>query len=283
LTSTQFSSDKYEPSSDMKNFNWNAEEYEKYSSEQKKWAKELIEKLNLKENDSVLDLGCGDGKITAEIASRLPNGFVTGVDNSTSMINRAKSKYPAEKYPNLSFHLMDAKALTFNNQFDIIFSNAALHWVYDHRKVLNGIYKGLKPEGRILIQMGGKGNASAAFEIIEEMTSLSKWNPYLKDFQSPYHFYSDEVYKELLPDAGFHPQRIELIKKDMMHEGKKGFEGFIRTTWLPATEKIPENIREKFISEAADLYMKKYPPDQNGKVHIAMLRLEIEAIKNNRL
>ena len=227
-------------------------------------------------------MGCGDGKVTAQIASKIPGGFVKGIDNSESMVKLAQKKYPADKYPNLSFTLMDAKDLRFSNQFDVVFSNAALHWVGDHKKAFQGIYNSLKPAGRILIQAGGKGNAAAAFEIIDEMTLMKKWAPYLKNFKSPYNFLSDEDYKELIPKMGFIPLRIELINKEMVHDGKKGFEGFIRTTWLPATELIPETMRKEFISEAADLYMKKYPPDESGKVHIAMVRLEVEALKKNK-
>ena len=127
-------------------------------------------------------MGCGDGKVTAQIASKIPGGFVKGIDNSESMVKLAQKKYPADKYPNLSFTLMDAKDLRFSNQFDVVFSNAALHWADDHKKAFQGIYNSLKPAGRILIQAGGKGNAAAAFEIIDEMTLMKKWAPYLKKF-----------------------------------------------------------------------------------------------------
>lgn len=258
---------------------WNAKEYEKYSSGQTKWGEELLKKLNLKGNEYVLDTGCGDGKITYEISLLVPDGFVKGIDNSISMINNARSKYPVGQFPNLSFELMNVKAIKLKDQFDVVFSNAALHWVDDHSKVLRGIYNSLKPGGKILLQMGGKGNASAAFGIINEMASMRKWSPYLKGIKSPYHFFSNEEYKSFIQEAGFTPVRIELIKKDMVHEGKKGFEGFIRTTWLPFTERIPEKQREEFISEAAGLYLKKHPLDRDGKVHIGMVRLEVEAKK----
>ena len=133
-------------------YNWEAKDYSELSSEQQKWGKELISKLNLKEDDHVLDIGCGDGKITAEITAQVPDGCVTGIDNSEEMINLAAEKFPPDKYPNLSFQICNAKEITFNNQFTIVFSNAALHWVDDHTIVLEGIYRSLKPGGRILLQ-----------------------------------------------------------------------------------------------------------------------------------
>jgi trans-aconitate 2-methyltransferase len=263
----------------MPKFEWNAEEYTKFSSAQEKWARELLAKLDLKGNEDVLDLGCGDGKITVEIAKDLFNGTVTGVDNSEEMITLANEKYPKDRYKNLSFYVMDAKELIYTNRFDIVFSNAALHWVDDHRSALKGINRSLRKGGRILIQTGGKGNAAAAFKTIGEMTSMPEWRSYLEGTKSPYNFFSDEEYKVLIPETGFNPIRIELLEKDMIHDGIEGFKGFIRTTWLPYTLRIPEEKREQFISDAAQLYVSKYPADKEGKVHIGMVRLEVEAEK----
>ncbi len=260
----------------MARFEWNAGEYAKYSSAQKTWAEELIAKLNLKGNEHVLDLGCGEGKITAEIASLVPDGSVVGVDNSEEMITLAQERY---SFNNLSFRVMDAKEINYSNQFDVVFSNAALHWVDDHKKVLEGINRSLKPGGRFLIQTGGKGNAAAAFETINEMSLMKEWMPFLNEVKSPYNFLSDKDYEVLVPEAGFRPVRIELIPKDMVHDGIEGFKGFIRTTWLPYTLRIPEDKREQFISDAAGLFVRKYPADKEGKVHIGMVRLEAEAIK----
>jgi trans-aconitate methyltransferase len=260
-------------------FEWDADEYARHSSAQEKWARELLAKLKLKGNENVLDLGCGDGKITAEIANIIKDGSVIGVDNSESMIKLAQGKYLNKKHNNLSFRVMDAKKLMFDEKFDVVFSNAALHWVDDHGKVLEGIHRSLKPGGRFLIQTGGTGNAAAAFETVKEMAVLDEWLPYLKDAESPYNFLSDNEYRKLIPEKGFRPLRIELLKKDMIHDGIEGFKGFIRTTWLPFTMRIPEEKREQFITETAEHYISKYPPDKEGKVHIAMVRLEAEAVK----
>lgn len=263
----------------MPKFEWNADEYAKYSSGQEKWAKELLAKLKLNGNEAVLDLGCGDGRITVEIAAMVNNGSVIGVDNSEEMIKLAKERYPAEKYINFSFMVMDAKEIKFTGKFDVVFSNAALHWVDDHKKVLEGINRSLKPGGRFLIQTGGTGNAAAAFETLREMTELAEWEPYLKGARSPYNFFSNSDYEKLVPETGFNPVRIELLSKDMVHKGIEGFKGFIRTTWLPFTQRIPEEKREQFITETAELYVKKYPVDEEGNVHIGMVRLEAEAVK----
>ncbi len=88
-------------------YKWDAEDYHKSSCEQQKWARELILKLELKGNERALDIGCGDGKVTAELAKRLPSGSVFGIDNSEELIRFAQGNFPSENFPNLAFELID--------------------------------------------------------------------------------------------------------------------------------------------------------------------------------
>ena len=113
-------------------FTWNAADYHTSSPAQYLWAQELIAKLGLSGNERVLDIGCGDGKVTAEISRHLPGGNVTGVDNSPEMIRFACDHFPWTEYRNLSFVSMDARGLSYLEEFDVVFSNAALHWITDH-------------------------------------------------------------------------------------------------------------------------------------------------------
>src|SRR5512147_1643215 len=117
-------------------YQWDAADYARSSSGQQQWARELIGKLHLQGSESLLDIGCGDGKVTAEIASLLTDGAALGVDNSPEMVSLARSSYPRQSYPNLDFQLADAASLPFESSFDVIFSNATLHWVMDHQPVL---------------------------------------------------------------------------------------------------------------------------------------------------
>ena len=114
-------------------YKWDALDYQKSSEAQLKLGRELIAKLGLKGGEHVLDIGCGDGKVTAEIASRLPQGSVTGIDNSRVMIELACHTFAPDEFPNLRFIRMDARELDFQSAFDIVFSNAVLHWISDHR------------------------------------------------------------------------------------------------------------------------------------------------------
>ena len=138
---------------------WNAADYAANSTVQQSWARELIAKLHLRGDEHLLDVGCGDGKVTAEIARAVPRGSVTGIDASAEMIAFAKKTFPQKGLPNLEFHVMDAREIELNKQFDLVFSNAALHWVDDHQRFLQGASAVLKPGGRLVVSCGGKGNA----------------------------------------------------------------------------------------------------------------------------
>jgi len=260
-------------------YTWDAEDYARHSTAQFTWACEMIGKLNLHGSESVLDIGCGDGKVTAMIASSLAAGSVTGIDSSASMIALAQKTFPPLLYPGFSFVQADASMLSYKNQFDLVFSNAALHWIADQVSVLRGVRAALKPSGRIFFQMGGRGNAEDVLAIANRCITERRWQSYFRGFVFPYHFFSPEEYAVFLEEAGLIAKRLELIPKDMTQEGREGFAGWIRTTWLPFTDRIPEPKRDLFIADLIDAYLREFPVDTKGLVHTKMVRLEVEAVK----
>lgn len=259
---------------------WNPELYASSSSAQKSWGLELLAKLPLTGNEKVLDVGCGDGKLSAEISMRLPEGSVLGIDLSEAMVCFAKTRYPKEQFPNLSFILMDAEKLPFDSEFDVIFSNAALHWIKEPEAietVLKGFLKSLRPGGKLLAQFGGKGNAEEVLLVLNSMLEREKWSPYFKNFVFPYGFYGPEEYGKWLKNTGFSARRTELYSKDMALKGKEGLSGWFASTWHPFTQRVPENLKEEFIDELTTHFIKLHPLDNEGYVHVRMVRLEIEA------
>lgn len=256
---------------------WNAQDYARNSSAQWKWALELIDKLPLRGDETLLDIGCGDGKITAVLAERLPRGRAVGIDASAAMVTLAQEHFPAEDYPNLSFRQADAAELDLSERFDAVFSNATLHWIADHRAVLRGLGRCLKHGARILFQMGGRGNTLGIEAAFRSRMEDSSWQEYFTGFQKPHHYYGPEEYQQWLPEAGFRARRVELIPKDMQHEGPDGLKGWLRTTWFPYTNHVPEAQRDTFLAEVLDAYLAANPLDEHGNTHVAMVRLEVEA------
>jgi trans-aconitate methyltransferase len=258
---------------------WNAQDYSQNSSAQQKWAHELIDKLHLRADEHVLDIGCGDGKVTAELARRASRGVVVGIDNSRDMVWFARETFPESTHANLFFLHCDASAMQFQDQFDVIFSNAALHWIVNHRPVLQGISRALKPNGRILLQMGGRGNAAGVLRAVNDVTSDANWSRFFQAFRFPYGFHAPEDYREWLQQAGLAPQRVELIPKDMIHTSIDKFAGWFRTTWMPWIQSVPADCREEFIETIVARYLSRHPVDEVGRVHVEMVRLEVEAQK----
>ncbi len=257
---------------------WDAEAYRKSSTAQWEWGRELIERLRLRGDESVLDIGCGDGKLTVEIARLAPRGYVVGLDSSPEMIYFARRNFPSERYPNLVWVLMDAEQMNFNGVFDLVFSNSALHWIKDQLSVLKKIKRSLKPSGRVMLRLAGKGNALEVVEVLLDLFRNGKWVEYFHGFQSPYAFCGPEEYEAWLREAGLRPLRVELTPKQMTQPGSEGLAAWIRTTWLPLTQRIPGELREDFIRDLVEGYLERYPPDAEGLVRVSAPRLDVEAI-----
>jgi trans-aconitate 2-methyltransferase len=260
-------------------YSWDAADYARSSSVQQVWAKELIAKLKLQGNEAVLDIGCGDGKVTAEIASLVPEGSVVGVDKSPAMVSQAVNGYPSSLHSNLRFQICDAAELPFDNEFDVIFSNATLHWLVDHRPALKGIQRSLKANGRILLQMGGQGNAARVVEAMDLVRNRPEWSSYFANFEFPYGFYGPGEYCKWLVEAGLICCRVELIPKEAVHANRDKFAGWLRTTWLPYSHRVPPDQRNRFLQEVEAAYIDKDPVLEDGSVHVQMVRLEVESIK----
>jgi trans-aconitate methyltransferase len=268
---------------------WSAADYASNSTVQQTWARELIAKLKLRGDGRILDVGCGDGKITAEIARAIPRGAAMGVDASPQMIEFAARTF---SLPNLKFHVLDARQIKSqpltpvglgegdgSSGFDVVFSNAALHWVDDHQAFLRGAASVLKPGGRLIVSCGGRGNAHDVFLALRPEMRLKRWREFFRKMEAPYFFHSPDEYKKWLPRFGFKTRKVKLAPKDATYPGAEGFATWLRTTWLPYTQRVPENVREEFIAEVVERYVAKHRVDAKGLVHVRMVRLEIDAVK----
>ncbi|MGZ4936814.1 MAG: class I SAM-dependent methyltransferase [Halobacteriota archaeon] len=258
-------------------YEWDADGYEKHSSPQHQWALDLIRTLTFVGDERVLDVGCGDGKISAELATRVPNGSVLGIDSSRAMIHFAQGKFPPARFGNLRFQHGDATHLMFCDEFDLVISFAALHWIQDHRAVLQGIKRALRPDGRVILQFGGEGNIATLLAVTDELTKHDRWRRHFVGFTHPWLFYDLSSYRALINEVGLSAKRVELVPKDMVFDEKDALKEWISTVFLPYVERLPEAQRGTFTEELAALYLVRRPPDRRGAIHVPIVRLEAEA------
>jgi trans-aconitate methyltransferase len=261
-------------------FIWNPADYAAHSASQQVWARELIAKLNLRGDERILDVGCGDGKVTAELSLEVSRGAVVGIDSSPDMVRFARETFGSGKFPNLNFRVMDARELELDGRFDLVFSNATLHWVDNHPAFLRGAAACLRRGGRLVVSCGGKGNAQDVFNALRPELRLQRWRKYFRRLEAPYFFYSPEEYLEWLPRYDFATADVQLASRDAVPEGRDGFAAWLRTTWLPYTQRVPEDLRDEFITGVVDRYLAQHPPDPAGRVHVRMVRLEIDAVRS---
>ena len=125
--------------------------------------------------------------------------------------------------------------------------------------------------------MGGKGNAQDILSILKWLLREERWRKFFVNFSFPYGFYAPEEYEVWLREAKLKPERVELLPKDMRLQGKEGLAGWIRTTWLPYTERLPAELTDRFIEEIVNAYLEEHHVDGADTVHVRMVRLEVEA------
>ncbi len=256
-------------------YRWDASDYHRSASAQTGWGREVHDRLALRGDEHVVDLGCGDGRLTAELAARLPRGSVTGIDADPNMIRFAREHQARD---NVAFLLGDARRFQLDRRAALIVSTATLHWVEDHQAVLRRCRAHLDPGGRIHFQMGGRGNCAGILAAAEAIAAEPRWAPHLLPFSNPWHFQGPEAYLSLLPACGFRPLRAELLARDMVHDGPDGLRGWLRTTWMPVLSRVPEELRAELVEAIAEAYLAQRPPDGQGRTHVGMVRLEVEAV-----
>jgi trans-aconitate methyltransferase len=183
---------------------FDGKKYAEASTHQQEWGTKLIAELGLRGDERVLDLGCGDGALTARIADLLPNGEVIGIDASHGMIDAARQN----QRKNQHFIIMNISDLTFNAEFDVVFSNATLHWVREHGTLLQKVRRGLRPGGVLRFNFGGDGNCSHFFQVIKEAMGLDTFSHHFATFRWPWYMPTVAEYASLVEQSGFHDARV---------------------------------------------------------------------------
>lgn len=180
---------------------WSAEAYDSHARFVSELAADAVAWLAPRAGEAILDLGCGDGVLTAELAAA--GAQVVGIDSSGPMIARAREH-------GLDVRLGDGEDLQFESEFDAVFSNAALHWMKNAEAVADGVARALKPGGRFVAEFGGHGNVAA---IVTAMCAAARLHGGDESLAFPWYFPTPEAYGSLLDRKGFRVARIGLFPR----------------------------------------------------------------------
>lgn len=241
-------------------FQWDGEAYQRYSDYQAQVGLELIALLNPVDGEHVLDVGCGTGRLTMEIAARIPNGRVLGIDSSAAMLAMAERLKYQRSAANVFFRLQDARDLDEEWAFDAIYSNAVLHWIpiSDHQELLRRFFRALRPGGRMVLGFGGRGNVAPLYEVLDDLMARPPYAPFFEDWSFPWTLPRAWEYKVLVEEAGFTEVRAE-AQQVVFDFDPQGFRGWFETTHMPYWSSLPDDLAAEFIEAAVSEYRRRQP------------------------
>ncbi len=216
---------------------WSAERYTQHAAFVPAFGASLLERLAPTPGERILDLGCGDGTLSRQIAER--GATVIGVDASADFVSAAKKS-------GIDARLGDARSLAFDGEFDAVFSNAVLHWVLDPDAALSGVFRALRPGGRFVAEFGGHGCVAAI--VLAVTVALERRGRVL---QSPWYFPTAEEYSAKLAAHGFTIESIELYPR--LTPLPTGIRGWLATFAGPMIDVLPEAERAPLVDDVERL------------------------------
>lgn len=252
----------------------NPELYSKNNALQYNFAMKMLSKISLKSTSRILDIGCGDGIITNEIATIVNDGCIIGTDISNAMIEHATKKYNTQD--NIRFVQMDAEKNFFNNQFDIITSFNCLHWVQNQENAIKGIVKAAVESAQIALLLSHR--KSLYHFILDKISASNKWSSYFKDYVNPRSFFEISKYKILLEEAGLNIQ--SLVEEEMIYYFRtpKELKEFFNAAGSQITM-IPPTLKDSFLNDFINEFLNQVTLNELDEIPVSFWCLQVVADK----
>jgi trans-aconitate methyltransferase len=256
---------------------WDSESYHRLSDPQFGWGQKVLARLTLNGSETVLDAGCGTGRLTFELLQKLPRGRVVALDLSENMLRGARQTV-SERFGNqVRFICSDFLALPLQQAVDGIFSTAAFHWVTDHPKMFRELFAALKPGGWLVAQCGGSPNLRDLQQRAARLIATVRYGEFFRGWRNPWHYADPEITRQRLLDAGFERVRTWTEHAPITLNDAETYREYLRTvTCHRHIERItaPE-LRDRFLNELALMSEK----DDHPPYVMDYWRLNIEAHK----
>jgi trans-aconitate 2-methyltransferase len=234
---------------------WDAGTYHRLSGPQLAWGRRVAEKLAPRAGERILDLGCGTGRLTTELAARHPDVRFIGADVSHAMLTEAR-----RASPRVAFVRADGAALPFAGAFDAIFSAATFHWILDHPALFKGVLMALKPGGRLVAQCGGGPNLERLLERAGLMDSAA-FASLFQSWRDPWRFAGTEETRAILEQAGFTGIDVSLEPAPTTLPDRGAFSDFIACVCVRHhVDRLPPAARKTFVDALAGAAALDDPP-----------------------
>jgi trans-aconitate 2-methyltransferase len=220
---------------------WDAATYDRVADPQEEWGREVLERLELRGDERVLDAGCGSGRVTKLLAERVPRGHVIGVDASPSMIERAREVLG----PDAELIVSDLLELELSEPVDAVFSNATFHWILNHQRLFARVYSWLSPGGVLEAQCGGEGNVAEWIRAIDSANGDGRFAPYLRAMPPATHFASVADTESRLRRSGFEVRRVWLYSRTYQPSQPRDF---VRSVGLAKQlARLPDELHDAYV------------------------------------
>jgi trans-aconitate 2-methyltransferase len=225
---------------------WDARTYDKVSTNvQLQWGRKLLEKRKWTGDEIVMDAGAGSGNLTKILADKVPNGQVYAVDIDLNMIQQAKINL--SNYSNVQLIHSSMDDVKLPTKVDVIFSNAALHWVLDQQKILSYFWQLLKPNGELLIEYGGHGNLEKILSILFKIIRSDQFKGSFANWKKSWYFPRLDDTERLLQQIGFRDIQVYLSEKNMIYPDRESFMLFVKTVIMkPFVDHLGDTKKDQF-------------------------------------
>ncbi|MHA1380816.1 MAG: class I SAM-dependent methyltransferase [Candidatus Helarchaeota archaeon] len=259
---------------------WKADLYDSKSYVQFELGMKVMDMLKIKDGENILDIGCGTGRLTVEIAKRTPSGLVIGLDNNQEMINKAKDNLKKVSFSNIRYineNILDYKP---EFQFHAIFSNSALHWILKTQDVFQKIFDILLPEGRVSAQMAAKGGMNEHMGLFLYPIKTLNLSKFYRDWQYPIQLINPKKLRRILDSIGFTDIEVQKVDQKIPFDSPEELIVFLRTAALvPILSQLPPAKIDEYLKCLLEIFREK---DESILI-VHMNRIFLKAKKNDQI